>query len=185
MSLQLKNCSIFDVKVEAYANTVNVVGVMGAGIAAEFKKRYPEMFKEYQTECLMHSINPGDCWVYKDKDAYLLNLAVKRDWREWATKEWIEQSFKSFKLEVLEHKIKSVALPVIGGKNARRGPWGQISGFTPPPNKDELKQWLEKELTKFADNFDLEIYLCTPDETPIVTQSDRIKTMAKQFFNLK
>jgi O-acetyl-ADP-ribose deacetylase (regulator of RNase III) len=90
MSFQLKTCSVFDIKAEAYVNTVNVVGVMGAGIAAEFKKRYPNMFKEYQTECLMHGIKPGDCWTFKDESGViLLNLAVKRDWREWATKEWL------------------------------------------------------------------------------------------------
>jgi len=144
------------------------------------------MFKEYQTECLMHGIKPGDCWVYKDASGIdLLNLAVKRDWREWATREWIEQSLKSFKLEVLERKIKSVALPLIGGKNGRRGPWGAVKDFTPPPSRDEIKTWLVKELTKFAETFDLEIYLCIPEDKPVETQSDRIKIAAREFFNLK
>jgi len=159
---------------------------MGAGIAKEFKTKYPEMYKEYQAECLMHGIKPGDCWTYKDASgAYLLNLAVKRHWKEWGTKDWIEQSFKSFKLEVLEHKIQSVAIPLIGGKNARRGPWGMVNGFTPPPLRDDLKAWLTRELTKFADTFEIDVYLCIPDETPVVTKEDRIKLMAKEFFNLK
>jgi hypothetical protein len=159
---------------------------MGAGIAKEFKTKYSEMYKEYQAECLLHGIKPGDCWTYQNADGiYLLNLAVKRDWREWATKEWIELSLKSFKLEVLERQIKSVAMPLIGGKNARRGPWGQISGLTPPPTRDELKAWLVKEMTKFADTFNLDVYLCIPDEKPVETREDRIKIMAKEFFNLK
>jgi len=187
MKFQLKTCSIFDIKdVDAYTNTINCVGIMGAGIAAEFKKRYPTMFKEYQEECLIHGIKPGDCWVYSDVSGVdLLNLAVKRDWREWATREWLEQSLKSFKLEVLERRIKSVALPLLGGKNGRRGPWGSVKDFTPPPQPEELKTWLVKELTKFSETFDLEIYLCIPDDKPVETQSDRIKIAAKQFFNLK
>jgi len=187
MSFQLKTCSIFDIKAEAYVNTINCVGVMGAGIAAEFKKRYPNMFKEYQAECLMHGIKPGDCWTFQDTEskAFLLNLAVKRDWREWTTKEWLELSLKSFKLEVLERKIKSISMPLLGGKNGRRGPWGVVNGFTPPPNHDELKEWLIKEMTKFANNFNLEIYLCIPDDVPIITKSDKLKATAKQFFNIK
>lgn len=186
MSFQLKACSIFDVPVEAYVNTINTVGVMGAGIAKEFKTKYPEMFKEYQAECLLHGIAPGDCWTYKNADGiYLLNLAVKRDWREWATKEWIELSLKSFKLEVLERQIKSVSMPLIGGKNGRRGPWGTVNGFTPPPMRDEIKEWLVKEMTKFADTFKLDVYLCIPEEKVVETKEDKIRIMAKEFFNIK
>ena len=181
----LKTKSIFDIDADAYTNTINCVGVMGAGIAKEFKTKYPDMFKEYQAECLLHGIKPGDCWTYKDGKKYLLNLAVKRDWREWSTKEWLDLSLKSFKLEVLERKIKSVAMPLLGGKNARRGPWGSVNGFTPPPDKDALKEWLTKEMTSFADNFGLEIYLCIPDDVTIITKEDKLKSIAKKFFDLK
>jgi hypothetical protein len=185
MGFQLKTCSIFDIEAEAYVNTINTSGAMGAGIALEFKKRYPEMFESYKEACLLKEINPGDCWTYKQGNSYLLNLAVKRNWKEWATQEWIEQSLKSFKLEVLERNIKNVAMPLLGGKNGRRGPWGPVQGFTQPLMPDELKKWLVKEMTKFSENFDLEITLCIPDGKPIISPSDKIKELANQFFSLK
>lgn len=185
MSFQIKNCSVFDVDVEAYCNTINVVGVMGAGIAAVFKTRYPEMFKAYQDECAVYGIKPGDCWTYKDTTSgkYLLNLAVKRDWREWATQDWISQSVKSLKLEILERDIKSIALPVLGGKNGRRGPKGPVAGMAQPLEREQMKEWLTSELTRFANRFSLDVYLCVPDETP--TPTKRLKIVSSEFFNLK
>lgn len=183
----LEDKSVFDIKTDAYVNTINCVGAMGAGIALEFKSRYPEMYKEYQSECLLHGIKPGDCWTYKDEksDVYLLNLAVKRDWKEWATREWIEQSVKSLKLEILEKDIKSVSMPLIGGKNARRGPKGAIEGYSLPPSPEELKRWLTQEMTAFANKFDVDIYLCIPEEKTTENKKDRIKELANSFFNLK
>src|SRR3990172_9124924 len=47
--------SIFDTPADAYVNTVNCVGVMGAGIALEFKKRYPKMYEHYKEQCNVHT----------------------------------------------------------------------------------------------------------------------------------
>lgn len=185
MSFHIKNCSIFEIKAEAYVNTINTSGAMGAGIALEFKKRYPEMFGKYQESCLLKEIQPGDCWNYNHNGIYLLNLAVKRNWKEWSTQEWIEQSLKSFKLEVLERKISTVAMPLIGGKNARRGPWGPVRGMTQPMQREDLQKWLVKEMTAFSNNFSLEIFLCIPEEKPKITPSDKIRLVASQFFALK
>lgn len=160
--------SVFDIPADAYVNTVNCVGVMGAGIALEFKKRYPKMFEHYKTQCSTHAIRPGDCYTYYDDEhhVYLLGLAVKDDWRHWSTLEWIESSIKSLKLVLLENDIKSVNMPILGGKNGRRGPYGKMMGFTPPPERIELKALLERELKPFAEKFLIDINLCIPDEAP-------------------
>ena len=50
--------SIFDSRADAYVNTINVVGIMGAGIALEFKKKYPKMFEHYKELCSKHTIHP-------------------------------------------------------------------------------------------------------------------------------
>ena len=160
--------SIFDTEVDAYVNTINCIGVMGAGIAAEFKKRYPKMFVDYAQQCSKHLIRPGDCYIYRTDDScdewYILGLAVKDDWRHWSTLEWIESSIKSLKLVILENDIKSVNMPLPGGKNGRRGPYGKVVGFTPPPEREELKLLIEKELSPFANKFGVDINLCIPDE---------------------
>lgn len=160
--------SIFDVPADAYTNTINCVGVMGAGIALEFKKRYPKMFEHYRKQCSTHAIRPGDCYSYYDDEhnIYLLGLAVKDDWRHWSTLEWMESSIKSLKLVVLENDIKSVNIPLVGGKNGRRGPYGKVNGFTAPPEREEIKALLEKDLKAFAEKFAVDINLCIPDEAP-------------------
>ena len=70
---------IFDSECQTLVNTVNCVGIMGKGIALQFKKRYPKMFEEYkqickpgQYRCLEHG---GDLWLYlKKKRYYVLQL---------------------------------------------------------------------------------------------------------------
>jgi hypothetical protein len=166
MSFNIINKSVFDSSVDAYVNTINCQGVMGAGVALEFKNRYPKMFEHYKDKCSKHTIRPGDCYVYRDEESrvYLLGLAVKDDWKHWSTLEWIESSIKSLKLVILENDIKSVNMPLVGGKNGRKGPYGKVVGLTPPPNRDELKKLLIDELTPFALKFDVDINLCLPDE---------------------
>jgi hypothetical protein len=165
--------SIFDTPADAYVNTINCVGVMGAGIALEFKKRYPKMFEHYRELCLKHAIRPGDCYTYFDDEhqIYLLGLAVKDDWRHWSTREWIDSSIKSLKLAVLENDIKSVNMPLLGGKNGKRGPYGKMIGFTQPPERTELKALIETELRPFAEKFSVNIQLCIPDEAPVKPQT--------------
>lgn len=173
--------SVFDTPADAYVNTINCVSVMGAGIALEFKKRYPQMFLDYQERCSKHLIRPGDCYSFFEPsdEIYLLGLAVKDDWRHWSTLEWIESSIKSLKLVILENDIKSVNMPLPGGKNGRRGPYGKVVGFTQPPSRDELKLLIEKELNPFAEKFEVAIQLCLPDDAP-----KKVERTLEEFFTV-
>jgi hypothetical protein len=166
MSFNVKYKSVFDLPADAFVNTINCVGIGGAGIALEFKNRYPKMFEDYKEKCSKRLIRPGDCYVYNENGLYLLGLAVKNDWRNWSTLEWLESSIKSLKLVILKHDIKSVNLPLPGGKNGRRGPFGKVLGFTPVPERDEIKVIVTKELSPFANKFGIDINLCLPDEAP-------------------
>ena len=172
MSFQIVNESIFDTSADAFVNSVNCVGVMGAGIALEFKKRYPLMFEEYKEQCSRHRIRPGYCMVHFDavNQVYILNLAVKDDWKNWSTLEWLEGSINSLKLAILENDIKSVNLPVIGGMNGRRGPNGKIPNMTPPPEKKTIIELLETQLSPFADKFGVDIRLCLPENKIVKVQ---------------
>ena len=168
MSFKIVHKSIFDSTADAYVNTINCVGAMGAGIALEFKKRYPRMYEHYKKQCLKHLIHPGDCYIWHTEDTndshYVLGLAVKDDWKHWSTLEWLTSSIKSLKLVILDNDIKSVNMPLPSSKNGRRGPFGKVSGFTPPPEREELKKIIETELAPFANKFCIDINLCLPDE---------------------
>lgn len=175
MSFNIVNQSVFDSSADAFVNTINCVSAMGAGIALEFKKRYPNMFEDYQIQCKKKLIRPGDCYVYFDTEhhVYLLGLAVKNDWRHWSTLDWIECSLKSLKLVILENDIKSVNMPLPGGMNGRRGPYGKVMGMTPPPaNREDIKFIVRRDLEKFSDKFNVEIRLCIPENAPKKTELD-------------
>lgn len=179
MSFQIVNNSVFDIPSDAFTNSINCCGVMGAGIALEFKKRYPLMFEDYKEKCSKKLIRPGDCYTYFDhgNDVWLLGLAVKDDWRHWSTYEWIERSLASLKITLLQNEIKSVNLPLLGGKNGKRGPYGKVQGMTDPPDREELKEIIEYELGRFADQFQITINLCLPDEAkPIIKPVETLDT---------
>ena len=178
MMFKVLEKSVFDVKPVmglALVNTVNCVGVMGAGIALQFKKKYPQMFDDYARKCKQAEIRPGQCYTYFDKSnsLHLLGLAVKDDWRQWSTLEWIEQSIQSMKLVILENDIQVVNLPLPGGKNGRRGPYGPVQKMTPPPaDTQELKDIVQGYLEPFAKKFKVTVNLCIPSDTPLEPKPD-------------
>ena len=57
--------NIFDSSMMTVVNTVNTVGFMGAGIALEYKRRYPDMFDEYKLNCLNGNLKIGDLHIWK------------------------------------------------------------------------------------------------------------------------
>lgn len=184
MGVEIKNCSIFDIKAESYVNTVNCVGVMGTGIAQQFKSKYPSMFDVYKSECELGKIKPGNCnTYYSDKHKhYIFNLSVKRDWKEWSTLEWVESAVRHLKLEIIERDIKSIALPLIGGKNGRRGPLGLPIGYTALPTNESLKTWLNNEMSRLTNKFpDLSVYICIPEK---LNEENLTNKLAEKFFQL-
>ncbi len=74
---------IFDTPADIRVNTVNCVGVMGAGLALAFKDRYPQMFKEYQRACSNNTLAPGKLHVWKSLSGdWIINFPTKRHWRQ-------------------------------------------------------------------------------------------------------
>jgi len=108
---------IFTSNAEVIVNSVNCVGVMGKGIALEFKKRYPEMFAEYRKACAGKEINPGRVWVYRAKGRIIFNAAVKDDWRDAARISWVESCLNRLVELCRDMKIRSIALPWMGAMN--------------------------------------------------------------------
>lgn len=108
------NGSIFQSPAQTLVNPVNTVGVMGKGIAYEFKQIYPEMFERYHDLCKQGQFNIGDLWLYKSPDKWILNLPTKKHWRNPSKIEYIEAGLKKFQEKYAEYGIQSIAFPALG-----------------------------------------------------------------------
>lgn len=102
---------------EAIVNTVNCVGVMGRGIALQFRNAYPENFKAYEKACQREEVQPGRMFVYETGELaprYIINFPTKRHWRGKSRMEDIDSGLKALVSELRERKIHSIALPPLG-----------------------------------------------------------------------
>lgn len=109
--------NVFESEAQTIVNTVNCLGVMGKGIALEYKKRYPEMFIKYKQLCDKKLFNIGQLWLYKTENKWILNFPTKLDWRNKTEIEYLELGLKKF---VNEYKIKgitSIGFPLLGANN--------------------------------------------------------------------
>lgn len=98
-------------------NTVNTVGVMGKGIAKDFKNIYPEMFRQYQSLCERRMFNVGQLWIYKTPHKWILNFPTKENWRRPSKMEFIEAGLQKFISTYAEKGISSIAFPALGCGN--------------------------------------------------------------------
>ena len=110
-------CSIFESPARVMVNTVNTVGVMGKGIARDFKQIYPDMFREYQKLCESGSLRIGSLWLYKTSNKWVLNFPTKRHWRQPSRPEYIEAGLKKFAEVYHVHSITSISFPLLGCGN--------------------------------------------------------------------
>jgi len=106
--------NIFTSKCKTIVNTVNCVGVMGAGIALEFRLRYPDMYKKYKKLCEENKIDIGVLWIYKSPGKWILNFPTKKHWRFPSTVEYLEKGLKIFVKSYKEKNLESVAFPILG-----------------------------------------------------------------------
>ena len=103
---------------EALVNTVNCVGVMGRGVALQFKKAFPENFRAYAEACQRGEVRPGRMFVFKTgaltNPRYIINFPTKRHWRGGSRIEDIKNGLKDLKRVIQESGIRSVAVPPLG-----------------------------------------------------------------------
>ena len=113
----IQNGNLFDSHCQTLVNTINCVGVMGKGIALEFKKRYPVMFEMYLGACEHGLLEIGKLQLWKGRDHWVLNFPTKVDWRKPSQMGWIETGLKKFISTYKEKGITSVAFPMLGCSN--------------------------------------------------------------------
>jgi len=111
------NENIFATEADAIVNNINCVGVMGKGIALEFKNRFPKMFKEYRQRCLKHEVKIGKLDVYPEYKPMIINFPTKVHWREKSQLGFIEEGLIYFAENYQNWHLKSVAFPQIGCAN--------------------------------------------------------------------
>ncbi|RME72876.1 MAG: Appr-1-p processing protein [Planctomycetota bacterium] len=110
--------NILDSDAEALVNTVNCVGIMGRGIALQFKKAFPANFKAYAAACRRGEVRPGRLFVHETgrpgPPRYIINFPTKRHWRSKSRLEDIEAGLQALARVVRERAIRSIALPPLG-----------------------------------------------------------------------
>ena len=103
---------------EALVNTVNCVGVMGRGIALQFKKMFPDNFKPYAAACKRQEVQPGRMFVFDTGQLtpprYIINFPTKRHWRGKSRMEDIESGLVALVATIHAHGIRSIAVPPLG-----------------------------------------------------------------------
>lgn len=109
--------SLFDTDADIIVNTVNCVGVMGAGVALAFKQRYPEMFKQYRIDCRKGLYEPGWPVIYEEGEKVIINFPTKDHWRNPSEYDWIENGLICIRDYLKDKSDSVVGLPPLGCGN--------------------------------------------------------------------
>lgn len=147
---------------QALVNTVNTVGVMGKGIALQFKNRFPNNYKVYRDACKNGSFKTGQVLVVLDGDLlkkkWIINFPTKAHWKGDSKYEYIRTGLIALKQALIDHNIQSVAIPPLGCGNGGLN-WNEVRKmieeelndcsaeiFVYEPN-NQIKELLQKENT--------------------------------------
>lgn len=99
---------------EALVNPVNCVGVMGRGLALQFKKKFPENFKAYATACSIGDVRIGKSFVFDTGSKLIVNFPTKYHWKNESDIEYIDCGLKDLIDIVIRRNVSSIAIPPIG-----------------------------------------------------------------------
>lgn len=159
--------NIFKSPARVLVNTVNTVGVMGKGIAKDFKRIYPEMFKEYQILCEKNEFEIGRLWLYKTKNKWVLNFPTKKHWRSPSKVEYIEKGLQKFVATYAENGITSISFPMLGCGN------GELSW------EKDVRPLMEHYLK----NLRIDVYIHLYQKDPFEKEHWNIKTIKEWLRN--
>lgn len=116
----MENRSLFDSQADVWINTVNTRGVMGAGVAKEFSKRFRTLLKPYERACYDRKLHPGDILpipILFPPPHVIVCFATKDHWKNPSKIEWIESGLEKLSAWAKRQNIKSVAVPALGCGN--------------------------------------------------------------------
>lgn len=140
--------NILESEAEALVNTVNTVGIMGKGIALQFKEKFPLNFKLYQKACKNNEVQTGKMFVtetgYLTNPKYIINFPTKKDWRGSSKMEFIAEGLNDLIKIIEEKNIRSITLPPLGCGNGGLD-W------------NDVKPLMEEKLRPLNDTINIEI----------------------------
>lgn len=116
--IEYKQGDILSEDVEAIVNTVNCVGVMGRGLALQYKNKFPDNFKAYAKACKQEEVIPGKMFTTQTgqltNPKYIINFPTKRHWKGKSKIEDIDDGLIELIDTIKKHNIKSIAIPPLG-----------------------------------------------------------------------
>ena len=119
--VELKRGNLLEADAEAFVNTVNTVGVMGKGIALQFKRAFPANYDAYARAAKAGRIQIGEMFVQEvgrlHGPRWIINFPTKRHWRHASKLEYVEAGLKALVDEVRRRNITSIAVPPLGCGN--------------------------------------------------------------------
>ncbi|NKL03311.1 Appr-1-p processing protein [Rhizobium leguminosarum bv. viciae] len=163
--IEYKTGDILRADVEALVNTVNCVGIMGRGIALQFKNDFPENFKAYEAACEREEVQPGKMFVFETRTLtnpkFIINFPTKRHWRGKSRMEDIDSGLKALVREIRDRNIRSIAIPPLGSGLGGLN-WADVR----PRIVDALR-----------DLNDLQVVVYEPNSVPVATKSREVPNM--------
>ena len=158
--IEYKNGDILIEDVEAIVNTVNCVGIMGRGLALQFKNKFPQNFKEYQLACTNKEVQLGKMFVHQTgqliNPKYIINFPTKGHWKQNSKIEDISNGLDDLITIIEKYSIKSIAIPPLGSGLGGLD-WNQVKKLIEEKLKninctiilfEPLEQKIEKSITK-------------------------------------
>ncbi len=125
--------NILESEAEALVNTVNTEGVMGKGIALQFKVLFPHNYKVYREACKKGEVQIGKILAVQDKSLFggektIINFPTKTSWRKPSEYSYIVEGLKDLRRIIEESQIKSIAIPPLGAGNGGLD-WEKVKGL--------------------------------------------------------
>lgn len=106
--------NLFESKAKVLVNPVNTVGIMGKGLALQFRKKYPHTYSVYKAACKSNLLMIGKLMITHEEDRDILLFPTKTDWKLPSKIEYIEAGLKKLVISYREKEIKSIAFPKLG-----------------------------------------------------------------------
>lgn len=163
--IEFRTGDILAADAEAIVNTVNCVGIMGRGIALQFKNAFPENFKAYEAACAREEVQPGKMFVFETRTLtnpkFIINFPTKRHWRGKSRIEDIDSGLKALAEEIRTRGIRSIAIPPLGSG---------LGGL----NWADVRPRIFEALRGFDD---LQVIVFEPNSAPVVTKSREVPSM--------
>lgn len=160
-----KQGNLLDEQVDALVNTINCVGVMGKGIALQFKMMFPQNYAEYKKACERNEVKIGKMFITERgrlfSPHYIINFPTKEHWKEKSKIEYIECGLHDLIENIKKLKIKSIAVPPLGSGSGGLK-WSDVKSLI---------------LEKIAEVEDLSVIIYEPSNSP---RPEEIKIRTKK-----